>query len=123
MDIIKTGLGLTKTIKNVGRFSEIINVFWRNGFDEFIIKTNLHARVPGFVIPKKRIVEALKEGPESKTFWYSLGYRLRKSFEELGPSFIKVGQLLATREDLFDPAFIVEMKKLQDKARSIPFSE
>lgn len=121
MDIVKTGIGLTKTIRNVGRFREIINVFWRNGFDEFIIKTNLHTKIPGFVLPKKRILEALEEDPSSKTFWHSLGFRLRKSFEELGPSFIKVGQLLSTREDLFDPAFIRELKKLQDKARPIPF--
>lgn len=121
MDIIKTGIGLTKTIRNVGRFREIINVFWRNGFDEFIIKTNLHTKIPGFVLPKKRILEALEEDSSSKTFWHSLGFRLRKSFEELGPSFIKVGQLLSTREDLFDPAFISEMKKLQDKVRPIPF--
>lgn len=123
MDIIRTGIGLTKTIRNVGRFREIINVFWRNGFDEFIIKTNLHTRIPGFVLPRKRIQAALDEDPSSKTFWHSLGFRLRKSFEELGPSFIKVGQLLSTREDLFDPALIKELKKLQDKVRAIPFDE
>ena len=121
MDIIKTGIGLTKTIRNVGRFREIINVFWRNGFDEFIIKTNLHTKIPGFALPKKRILAALEEDPSSKTFWHSLGFRLRKSFEELGPSFIKAGQLLSTREDLFDPAFINELKKLQDKVQPIPF--
>lgn len=123
MDIVKTGIGVTKTIRNMGRFREIINVFWRNGFDEFIIKTNLHNKIPGFVLPKKRIQAALEEDPSSKTFWHSLGFRLRKSFEELGPSFIKVGQLLSTREDLFDPAFIAELKKLQDKVQPIAFTQ
>lgn len=121
MDLVKTGIGLTKTIKNVGRFREILNVFWRNGFDEFIIKTNLHTKIPGIVLPKKRILAALEEDPESKTFWHSLGYRLKKSFEELGPSFIKVGQLLSTREDILDPALIEELRKLQDKVAPIDF--
>ncbi|MCO4753912.1 MAG: hypothetical protein KC478_05495, partial [Bacteriovoracaceae bacterium] len=121
MDIVKTGIGFTKTIRNVGRFREILNVFWRNGFDEFIIKTNLHTKIPGIVLPKKRIMAALEEDSESKTFWHSLGYRLRKSFEELGPSFIKVGQLLSTREDILDPALIKELKKLQDKVAPINF--
>lgn len=122
MDLVKTGIGLTKTIRNVGRFREILNVFWRNGLDEFIVKTGLHTKIPGFILPKKRILESLKEGPDAKTFWESLGFRLRKSFEELGPSFIKVGQLLSTREDILDPALIKELKKLQDKAGKVSFN-
>ena len=116
MDILKTGIGLTKTIKNVSRFREIINVFWRNGFDEFIIKTNLHSKIPGFVLPRKRINAALSEDNGEKVFWQSVGFRLRKSFEELGPSFIKMGQLLSTREDILDPHLIKELKLLQNRA-------
>lgn len=123
MDLLKTGIGLSKTIKNVTRFKEILNVFWRNGFDEFIIKTNLHSFIPGFVIPKKRIEEALSENEEDSAFWHTVGYRLRKSFEELGPSFIKLGQLLSTREDILNPALIKELKLLQNKVQGIPFAE
>ena len=36
MDLIKTGIGLTKTIRNVGRLKEIATIFGRHGFDEFI---------------------------------------------------------------------------------------
>lgn len=123
MDIVKTGIGLTKTIKNVTRLREILNVFWRNGFDEFIIKTNLHTKIPGFVLPKKRINEALKEYKDDADLWHSIGFRLRKSFEELGPSFIKLGQLMASREDLLDPALIKELKLLQNRVHGIEFSE
>jgi ubiquinone biosynthesis protein len=123
MDILKTGIGLTKTIKNVSRFREILNVFWRNGFDEFIIKSNLHSKIPGIVLPKKRIQEALSQYDEEKDFWQSVGYRLRRSFEELGPSFIKVGQLLSTREDILEPALIKELKLLQNKVQGIPFED
>ena len=50
-----------------------------------------------------------------------LEYACEKSFVELGPAFIKFGQLLSTREDIFDPAFILEMKKLRDKVPAVPF--
>jgi ubiquinone biosynthesis protein len=123
MDIVKTSIGISKTIKNVSRFREIINVLWRNGFDEFIIKTNLHKIIPGFALPKSRIENAINEKSENHNFWESVGFRLRKSFEELGPSFIKLGQLLATREDILDPALIRELKLLQNKVQGIPFSQ
>ena len=123
MDLLKTGIGLTKTIKNVARFREILNVFWRNGFDEFIIKSNLHTKIPGIVLPKRRIQEALSAYDDEKDLWQSIGFRLRKSFEELGPSFIKLGQLLSTREDILDPALIKELKLLQNKVSSIPYEE
>tara|TARA_B100001971_G_scaffold213155_1_gene245456 strand:- start:34158 stop:35870 length:1713 start_codon:yes stop_codon:yes gene_type:complete len=119
MDIVKTGIGLTKTIRNVARFREIITVFWKNGFDEFIQKTNLHSKVPGFVLPTKRFQENSYKAGE--TFWASLGFRLRLSFEELGAGFIKVGQLLATREDILHQDLIKELKKLQNKVKPISF--
>jgi ubiquinone biosynthesis protein len=123
MDILKTSIGISKTIKNVSRFREIINVLWRNGFDEFIIKSNLHKIIPGFAFPKTRIQKALDEKSDTENFWESVGFRLRKSFEELGPSFIKLGQLLATREDILDPALIKELKLLQNKVQGIEFGE
>ena len=123
MDIVKTGIGITKTIKNVSRFREIINVLWRNGFDEFIIKTNLHGFIPGFVLPKKRIQSALDAAEKNADFWSTVGFRFRKSCEELGPSFIKLGQLLSTREDILDPNLIKELKLLQNKVIGIDFSE
>ena len=118
MDLIKTGIGITKTIKNVSRFREIVVVFYRNGFTEIMNKANLLEKLPGFAIPKN--VEPTPEEILNSTWPKLLGYRLRKSFEELGPSFVKIGQLLSTREDIFPPEFIEEMKILQDQAK--PFS-
>ena len=121
MNLIKTGIGISKTIKNVTRFREILSVMARHGFDEFIIKTKLHLVIPNFVIPKARF--KISEDQSDYAFWKSVGFRLRKSFEELGPSFIKVGQLLATREDILDPALISELKLLQNNALTIPFHD
>ncbi len=124
MDIVRTGLGITRTIKNVARSKEILSVFARNGFDEIIIKTGLYSRVPGLVLPRKRIALALGDSEyHGDDWWRAVGYRLRKSFEELGPSFIKIGQLLSSREDLFPPPFIRQMKLLQNKVKPIPFAE
>jgi ubiquinone biosynthesis protein len=123
MSLIKRSIGFTKTIKNVNRFTEILTVLGRNGLDEFIIKTNLHEKIPGFVIPKKRI-EAILTSDDYPTddFWQSIGFRLRKSFEELGPSFVKLGQLMASREDIFPPSLIRELKQLQNNAQPIEFA-
>ncbi|MCP5463840.1 MAG: hypothetical protein H7A33_02330 [Deltaproteobacteria bacterium] len=122
MDIVKTGRNWTQTIKNVSRFKEIISVFARNGFDEFIIKANLHGKIPDFVVPSSRLQKRLEDYAEES--WPKvLGYRLRECFEELGPSFIKFGQLLSTREDLFPEDFVKELRHLQDRVKGIPFDD
>ena len=48
---------------------------------------------------------------------------LRKAFEELGPTFIKIGQILSTRADLIGEEYIKELSKLQDRAAIEEFSE
>lgn len=122
MGIIKKSIGITKTIKNASRFKEIVSVFAKNGFDEFIIKSKLNEKVPNFVLPESvKSRDPIKEGDYN--FSKSLGRRLRISFEELGPSFIKIGQLLSTREDIFDKHFISELSVLRDQAIGIPFKE
>ncbi|HTQ11231.1 MAG TPA: AarF/ABC1/UbiB kinase family protein [Fimbriimonadaceae bacterium] len=49
--------------------------------------------------------------------------RLRLALEELGPTFIKLGQMLSTRPDLLPPDYIVELSKLQDHAPTVPYDE
>ncbi|MBT3981290.1 MAG: hypothetical protein HOE90_08040 [Bacteriovoracaceae bacterium] len=122
VDLLKTGLGITRTIKNATRFREIVTVLARNGFDELIIKSGLVNLLPDFVLPKSRYKDAIKE-KESESLPYLVGFRLRKSFEELGPGFVKIGQLASTRDDIFDVDFIDEMKKLRDQVKGIPFEE
>jgi len=49
------------------------------------------------------------------------GRRLREMLEELGPTFVKFGQLLSTRPDVVPPDVVAELRKLQDEARPEPF--
>ena len=48
---------------------------------------------------------------------------LRLALEELGTTFIKLGQILSTRADLLPPEYLVELRKLQDAAPPVPFEE
>lgn len=123
MDLIRAGMGLSKTIRNVGRLQEIVLVFGRHGFDEFITNT-VTGKIPNFALPKskKRITQELANKSE-KDWNQVLGFRLRKCFEELGPAFIKFGQLLSSREDIFHPSFIEEMRMLRDKVKPVPLIE
>lgn len=119
MDLIKTGIGIGKTIRNVGRLRDIVSVFARHGFAEFI-SSGVTSKIPDFVLPSsqkdiKREIEERGDNSLGKT----LGYRLRLCFEELGPAFIKFGQLLGSREDIFDKGFIEEMNLLRDNVKPV----
>jgi ubiquinone biosynthesis protein len=120
MDLIRTGIGISKTIKNVSRLREILTVLSRHGFSELIVKSGLDKVIPGFVLPA-RVSELKSEGLSNEEWWQLFGSQLRKSFEELGPSFIKLGQLMATREDILEPVLIRELKLLQNQVKGIPF--
>tara|TARA_Y100000310_G_scaffold338917_1_gene429943 strand:- start:5808 stop:7349 length:1542 start_codon:yes stop_codon:yes gene_type:complete len=50
-------------------------------------------------------------------------YKIRCVFEELGGAFTKLAQLLSVRPDLIPPDYIIELEKLQDKAKPVPFDE
>ena len=97
------------------RLAKIIRTVGRYRLDEFIDTE----RLPG--LPRMALALSpwrLYQAPDLPR-----GVRLRRALEELGPSFIKLGQLMSTRADLFPPEYIEEFTKLQDQVPPVPFSE
>ena len=85
-------------------------VFARHGFGAFIDQLGLL----GHLNIKKRIIKIEAENEYAKL---SIGERLRLALEELGPTFIKLGQIISTRPDLFSKE-INELEKLQDAVQN-----
>jgi ubiquinone biosynthesis protein len=101
---------LLTTVGNIDRLRQITQVLVKHGFGELVARTELGALVP--------FRKAESEAPR-RTF----GERLRLAMQELGPTFVKLGQILSTRADLIPPEIIVELKKLQEDVPPIPFED
>ncbi|MCB0415678.1 MAG: AarF/ABC1/UbiB kinase family protein, partial [Bdellovibrionales bacterium] len=98
------------TIKNAARLKKIVGVFAKNGFENLAER----AKLGKFIFEKVTSSTVRKlSAPE----------RLRISFEELGPTFVKLGQILATRPDLIPHLFCEEFKKLHSQVSEVPFSD
>lgn len=101
-------------VAHLRRYQEIARVLLRHGFDSIVDQLGLRARLslPRRVSERVRRVEPL-----------SSAEHLRKAIEELGPTFIKLGQMLSTRPDLLPPAYLHELAKLRDEAPSFPVEQ
>jgi ubiquinone biosynthesis protein len=107
---------LTRTYKSARRLQQIINVFLRYGFGKLIDQIHL-----GRFIPFKKRLRAFGIWPDVKG--PSVPERLRMAFADLGPSFIKLAQLLSSRPDLITTRYADEFKKLQDEVPPFPVNE
>jgi ubiquinone biosynthesis protein len=101
------------TYRNINRIRQIVNVFLKHGFGQFIEQLNLHR-----FIPLRKRVKFFSRWQETEK--HTIAERLRMAFGELGPSFIKLAQMLSSRPDLITAEYADEFKKLQDKVP--PFS-
>lgn len=99
---------------NIKRFQEIAYTLAKYGFTDLIDFLNVNFAL-GF---------AKKVGLVSKEFAsYNRAHRLRLAAEELGPTFVKLGQILSTRDDLLAADYVNELRKLQDQVKAVPQSE
>src|SRR5438477_1990560 len=96
--------------RNLGRMSEIAQVAVRHGFGYFFETHRLTDLLPGH--PK---LDPAVTSPSER------GRHLREMLDERGPTFVKFGQLLSTRPDIVPPDIVLELQKLQDDVRPIPF--
>jgi len=109
-------LKLRSTYRNIGRVRQIINVFLKYEFGHIIDQLRLHR----YISIRKRL-KTFGQWPAEKT--HTVPERLRMAFAELGPSFIKLAQILSARPDLITAPFADEFKKLQDKVPPFPTAE
>jgi ubiquinone biosynthesis protein len=102
---------LPSTIRNVGRMYDILKVVARHGFGDVVARTGLEGAWGGF---KRRVSFGRWGGATVPVERFSVEERIRMIIEELGPTYIKFGQILATRPDLIPMSLIHELRKLQD---------
>ena len=101
-------------MRDLPRLHEIASVLVRHGFGDLVRRT-------GVVGALERAGQALHRGSREPTAALTPAQRARHALAELGPSFVKLGQLLATRVDLFPPDWIAEFERLQSDVPPVPF--
>jgi len=110
MGLVKRGIQITRAVKSAGRLRQIVAVLTRHGFGDVIERLGLGSYIPN------RILNWLEAG-SGKSF----GVRLREAFEELGPTFVKLGQVLSMRPDLVPESVVEELTKLQDHVHPLSY--
>ena len=102
--------------RDLGRLHDIASILIRYGFSDMVRRLGMANALEraGKVLHWQEAGELARLEPPA---------RVRRALEEMGPTFIKLGQILATRMDLFSPEWIAEFEKLQDRAPSVPFTE
>ncbi|MCZ7362000.1 MAG: hypothetical protein O8C58_01455 [Candidatus Methanoperedens sp.] len=101
----------------INRYREIADIFIKHGFGYLVDRVGLR--------PFRSVREKLF-GPrplKEQLLILSEAERLRLALEELGPTFIKFGQILSTRHDLIPEEYIRELSKLQDRVPAFDYSE
>jgi ubiquinone biosynthesis protein len=107
---------LDKEYAYVRRYRELVDVMIKHGFGYLVDRYGLR--------PSHPLRGWLKSKPlKEQLILLSEAERLRLALEELGPTFIKFGQILSTRHDLVPGEFIRELSKLQDSVPSFRFSD
>lgn len=102
--------------EDLGRLREITRILLRFGFDDV-------ARRMGLVGLLQRAGQVLNIETIDSDFGGSTARRARLALEELGPTFVKLGQVLAGRSDLLPPEWITELGQLQSKVATVPWDE
>ncbi len=99
-------------VDDVSRFTFIARVLIKHGFTEMLGRTGVHA--PDAAGSSNERIDPRADPDDAAR-------RFRMVLEELGPTFVKVGQILSTRPDVLPPPFVAELSLLQDQAAPVAF--
>ncbi len=102
--------------RDMGRLNTILGVLIRHGFGDVV-------RRLGLADSLERAGHALRWDNAAELARLSPPVQWRLVLEELGPTFVKLGQILAGRADLFGPEYIVEFEKLHNHVPPVPFEQ
>lgn len=128
-------ISVVSAVRDLNRLREISSVLVRHGFGEVVARAGFGRKpkvrvdgrseppsVRGDELAPEISTDELEKGEEEKGR-VSRGERIRLVLQELGPSFIKLGQIASTRQDVIPPDVLAELKKLQDDVPAVPFEE
>lgn len=103
-------------LRDMGRVHQIASILIRYGFGDMVRRIGMSAALEraGKAVHWHVSEELLTLGPAA---------RVRRALEELGPTFVKLGQVLATRVDLFPPEWIAELSKLQNAVPAVDYAQ
>ena len=109
-------MSMLQLVRHANRYREILGVLVKFGFKEFFEDAKLD-----LLLEKGH--RLFSKGHAEVAVGESRAARLRMAMEELGPTFIKLGQILSTRPDIMPPEYIEEFQKLQDDVPTVPWAE
>ena len=115
MSIHKIGV-ISRTYRHIERYRQILSVLFKYGFGDMIDALHI-GRYIEIALPKR--IRRQHELVEK----FTLPERVRMAMEELGPTFIKMGQILSTRTDLIPMEFIIQFERLQDEVPPFPYED
>ncbi len=113
LSIKKIGV-IGRTYRNLNRYRQILTVLFRYGYGDLVDRLRIDQYIE---IGLQMISRKSRERVEKM----SRAERIRMALEELGPTYVKLGQILSSRPDLVAADFIQEFSKLQDKVPPFPF--
>jgi len=112
-----TWIPFGRRFREIGRLGRVLSILTKHGFGWLVVSLHLDRFVPF----RKRLLRRREKVTEETA--PTVAARIASVLQELGPTYVKLGQVLCSRQDLLPPPFIQEFRRLQDKVRPFPNDE